>query len=485
MKTVTGTFQDSLGNPLIGAKVWFRLSQDAIASGTAVVAPAIVSGTTNGTGVLSVSLYFNDELSPANTTYAVAVVQAGGGLVWGAENIFINGASFNLNTAVPTSQGVIFANPVVTNPSAQQTINGFPLVMEGAPLGFSAAGSAVSDLGLSRDSAGVLDVGNGTQGDTSATIKAAKFQGTDATAFSIGSITSVQRVVYSGGNAGFEYEFLTSANAIAGVQIASLDAFETASAVGGAAGHAGLWANSLTHFWAAKNNNGTPYNLVGDTTTQLLTNKSIGAGGLGGLTTGKQLFSATGTFTIPAGVTSVKVTVLGGGGGGGGSTATVIGGGGASGSWAIKWLTGLTPGLTIAVTINGGGGGGVNNAAGTAGGSVNIASGTQTITTITAPGGGGGASGTSLQAGGVPGAVATNGDINVGGNPGMWATAATTFPGNGGTSPYGSGGSGNNGTVGSSLPGTGFGSGGSGANSGANGTGGAGTNGMVLFEWVD
>lgn len=292
MKVCTGTFQDALGSPLIGAKVWFRLSQDAIASGTAVVAPAIVSGTTDGTGVLSVSLYFNDELSPANTTYDVAVVQAGGGLVWGAEKIFINGASFNLNTAVPTSQGVLFANPVVTNPSAQQTINGFPLVMEGAPLGFSAAGSAVSDLGLSRGSAGVLDVGNGTQSDTSATIKAAKFQGTDTTAFSIGSIASVPRIVFTSGNGGFEFEFVTGSNAIAGAQIASIDAFET-TGLAGLAGHGRLWSDSTSHLWKANNNNGTSYNLVGDTTAQTLSSKTLTAPVVNGTPTGTGIPTVT------------------------------------------------------------------------------------------------------------------------------------------------------------------------------------------------
>jgi hypothetical protein len=54
------------------------------------------------------------------------------------------------------------------------------------------------------------------------------------------------------------------------------DTLEQASAFGGATGHAGLWANSITHLWAAKNNNGSAYNLVGDTTSQALTNKTLG-----------------------------------------------------------------------------------------------------------------------------------------------------------------------------------------------------------------
>ena len=51
------------------------------------------------------------------------------------------------------------------------------------------------------------------------------------------------------------------------------------------------------------------------------------------------------TWTIPAGVTKVKVTVVGGGGGGGSTaSATAITSGGGGGGCAVKYLTGLTPG---------------------------------------------------------------------------------------------------------------------------------------------
>src|SRR5712664_184621 len=57
-----------------------------------------------------------------------------------------------------------------------------------------------------------------------------------------------------------------------------------------------------------------------------------------------QQFTANGTFTIPIGVTAVKVTVVAGGGAGGGATnaANTAGGGGGSGGMGIKWLSGLT-----------------------------------------------------------------------------------------------------------------------------------------------
>ena len=58
-------------------------------------------------------------------------------------------------------------------------------------------------------------------------------------------------------------------------------------------------------------------------------NVAASAGGLGGIT----VFTSSGTFTIPAGKTVVKVTVVGGGGGASGGTA---GGGGGAGGMAIK-----------------------------------------------------------------------------------------------------------------------------------------------------
>lgn len=104
--------------------------------------------------------------------------------------------------------------------------------------------------------------------------QASLFAGTAANSFAVGNING-QRIIYNNASAGFEFEFLNSGNGIAGIQILGIDAFESSSTIGGATGHGGLWANSLTHLWAAKNNGGTAYNLVGDTTTQTLTNKIL------------------------------------------------------------------------------------------------------------------------------------------------------------------------------------------------------------------
>lgn len=108
------------------------MSQDAVAIGTNQVAPVLVSFTLDNNGSIpsSSQLWANDELSPSGTTYSVSVLQSGGGVVWGAENLSVAGSSpVNLNNAVASVQNVTLANPVLQNPSAAQSITGFGLTL--------------------------------------------------------------------------------------------------------------------------------------------------------------------------------------------------------------------------------------------------------------------------------------------------------------------------------------------------------------------
>jgi hypothetical protein len=214
------------------------------------------------------------------------------------------------------------------------------------------------------------------------------------------------------------------------------------------------------------------------TSGQVLTSNGAGAlptfqaaagGGFSGIT----VFTANGTFTIPTGKTTVKVTVVGGGGGGarGGTGDCCTRGNGGSSGMAIKYLTGLTPGNTLTVTRGGGGAGGTGSdpANGSAGGTSSVASGTQTITTISCTGG---AAGTNVsQSGGgfnyAAGSLPTSGDLNLQGMNGVtsgsvsssnFSTGAQNWPTTGATTSiaainYGTGGfsnpSGNNGLAGS------------------------------------
>jgi hypothetical protein len=207
------------------------------------------------------------------------------------------------------------------------------------------------------------------------------------------------------------------------------------------------------------------------------TSAAVSAGGLGGTT----VFTANGTFTIPTGKTVVKVTVIGGGGAGGtqGSCYNGAAGGGGGGGAAVKYLTGLTPGNTLTVTR------------GAAGGTSSVASGTQSITTISATGGSTGSVGTMAVLGG-NGGSGTNGDWNIQGQKGFYGHAwdldcqRAQYGGTGGASILGFGGVGSIYGVGApnnaSFAGQNYGSGGGGGQR-DNGAGGAGAVGVVIFEY--
>ena len=141
-------------------------------------------------------------------------------------------------------------------------------------------------------------------------------------------------------------------------------------------------------------------------------------GGLPGLRS--QTFTSSGTFTIPSGVTAIKMTIVGGGGNGGTGSSGGFGAGtgGGGGGTAIKYLTGLTPGNTLTVTV------------GAATGTSSVASGTQSITTVSATGGASGAISLGVNVAGGAGGMGSNGDINIGGNPGgsVFSVSCTTLP---------------------------------------------------------
>ncbi len=225
---------------------------------------------------------------------------------------------------------------------------------------------------------------------------------------------------------------------------------------------------------------------------------SAGGGGTGGVNV--QIFTANGTFTIPTGVTKLKVSVVGGGGAGGTASGENAGaGGGGAGGMAIKWLTGVTPGNTLSVTR------------GTAGNTSSVASGTETISTISATGGSAGANSTvdAFGSAGGAGGAGSGGDINInGGRGGAGRGTSSNGRGGGGASVWsngtpainntttailigygspgvfgGKGGDGGDSAVGAAATGYGNGGGGGGATGVTDRAGGAGSEGIVVFEW--
>ena len=275
-----------------------------------------------------------------------------------------------------------------------------------------------------------------------------------------------------------------------------------------AVANGGTGATSLAANNVILGNNGSAVQVVAPGTTGNVltsngttwTSASISAGLPG---TQGQVFTSTGTFTVPTGVTSVKVTVTGGGGNGGTATGTgASAGGGGAGGTAIKYVTGLTPGGTVAVTVGG--------IAGTSSFGA-YCSATGGATAVTASGGG------TSTAGGAGGA-GSSGDINLNGGSGSAAgqAAVSDAAGSGGGTnassgltaivktasgccaatvySYGQAGNGLIGNGGRSAgavaprnggAATGFGNGGGGAiaDGTTDRTGGAGTAGIVIVEW--
>jgi hypothetical protein len=132
-----------------------------------------------------------------------------------------------------------------------------------------------------------------------------------------------------------------------------------------------------------------------------------------------QIFTSSGTWTAPTGVTTVGVTLLAGGGGGGGTSATNTGGGGGgSGGAGMGWVT-VTPGTTYAVTVGAAGTAGGAGAAGGAGGGSSFG------TLITATGGGGGLANRHSGGGGAAGTatVPSGGLVLAGGAGGAGSRA--------------------------------------------------------------
>jgi hypothetical protein len=225
-----------------------------------------------------------------------------------------------------------------------------------------------------------------------------------------------------------------------------------------------------------------------------------------------QVFTSSGTFTVPAGVSAVKVTVVGGGGGGGTRTTTGISGGGGGGGIAIEYITGLTAGTNISVTVGAGG-----NAA-TTGGTSSFAEycsatgGASSGTNSTAGGGGGTGSGGNINITGGTGGNGINGSgsggalqiYSTGAGGGSLSSATdgyswfvtdvciitdSGFGGTAGTGYFGGVGGASQRRAGASfnltgLNGTVYGNGGSGAYrvSGTQ-TGGLGSAGIVVVEW--
>lgn len=212
----------------------------------------------------------------------------------------------------------------------------------------------------------------------------------------------------------------------------------------------------------------------------------------------QQSFTTNGSFTVPAGVTTVYVSGCGGGGGGAGAGGTGAslgtaggGAGGGAGQFAYRIPIAVTPGQVISVTIGAGGTHSNGGAAGTSATDAGNGGATSFGSLLTLAGGNGGSKGSfgvvGSASGGIGGIGFPNGGWGVDGSPNGGAAGG----GQGASTPFGFA----PGTVRSALgsgltapAGAGFGCGGGGGSAawnGANAPGGAGADGRPGFLGVE
>ena len=252
--------------------------------------------------------------------------------------------------------------------------------------------------------------------------------------------------------------------------------------------------DSATYTRNLVNNVWSPWQVLINTGVQSLTaaQQDQARKNIGGLILRQQIFTASGTFTTPAGsstATVYKARLVGGGGGGGGSNgAGAVGGGGCAGVYGEVWFTGVAPSTAIAITIGAGGASGS-----TAGG--NGGTGGDTVigapVSVTAGGSNGGMGNTAAAATGSEGG-ATGGTSGVfafvvlGEHGGRgWSTGASIgVAGRGGSSPLGAGAVPGSVNVAQSATGsTGYGGGGAGGFL-ATTAGSPGSAGITIVEWT-
>jgi len=209
---------------------------------------------------------------------------------------------------------------------------------------------------------------------------------------------------------------------------------------------------------------------------------------IGAIPHGVHNITSSGTWAVPAGVTTIEVEVWAGGSGSWASISGFTGGGGSGGGYARKRMIGVTPGAVATVVIGAGGTAGVSGttAPGPGGASSFVLGGT----TISATGGVVNPLGTPSAPGlGNLGGVGSGGDVNVYGGDGQSGMAnqgglVFNLGGFGGEGPL-SGGVLNSGTTGTTgrFPGGGA----SGAGTGATGTtayaAAAGAAGLCIVRW--
>ena len=437
-------FFDDNGNPLTGGKVYTYAAGTTTPLATYTTSAGTVANT-NPIILDAAGRTPNEIWLVAGTLYKFIVQTSVSVLVGTYDGLPAINDPYSINSLLGSVTG--------TNAIAAVATPSLTAYAAGATYAFIAANSNTAAATLSIDGLPATSITK----NGSATLTAGDVQ--------IGKLTWVQ---YDGTT------FQLINNIIYGGSITNGNIVSLTTPLGAASGGTGLstiTANSVM----LGNGISTVQTVAPSTSGNVLTSDGTTWSSARSLIPTIQAFTSSGTFTIPASVTKVKVTVVGGGGGGRSATNSTGQGGGGAGGAAIEVITGLTPGGTVTVTVGAGG------AADTTGGTASFGA------YCSATGGLSPASGTG-PAGGA-GGTATGGDINFtggggGGGNGVSGTVAGSA-GNGGSSIFGGAGLGAGSsnavnTAGAGAPGTG---GGGGGGCGGPGTGGAGGSGIVIVEY--
>lgn len=167
MKILTSSvgFQDADGTLLANGSIVLSLPfgmYEILSGGGQVYGNSVVLNLDATAKLIgSPQIWAGDELN-GHPIHAVQLCSLPNGLgaVASAQWDISGAGPIDLSLMVNTSTSVSFPSPVLQNPTAQQNINGQTLNMEGASVGFSAAGSVIPDSFFSRLSAGIIALGS-------------------------------------------------------------------------------------------------------------------------------------------------------------------------------------------------------------------------------------------------------------------------------------------------------------------------------------